>query len=64
MEVFLSQLENKIFKMSCDNLKNSNTSKEEWQAIRALADDCTIVIKRADNGSCVVLWDNGLSVRN
>ena len=50
--------------MSCDNLKNSNTSKEEWQAIRALADDCTIVIKRADNGLCVVVWDNGLSVRN
>ena len=57
LEVFLSQLENEIFKMPFDNLKHSNTSKEEWQAIRALADDCTIVIKRADKGSCVVAWD-------
>ena len=51
LEVFLSQLENEIFKMPFDKLKHSNTSKEKWQAIRALTDDCTIVIKRAD--SCV-----------
>ena len=38
-------------------MKHSNTSKEEWQAIRALADDRIIVIKRADKGSCVVVWD-------
>ena len=43
--------------MSFDNLKHSNTSKEEWQAIRALADDRTIVIKGAGKGSCVVAWD-------
>ena len=55
--IFLSQLENEIFKMPFDNLKHSNTSKEEWQAIRALVDDRTIVIERADKGSCVVVWD-------
>ena len=46
--------------MPFDNLKHSNTSKEEWQAIRTLADDRTIVIKRADKvvtGSCKVVWD-------
>ena len=50
-------MENEIFKIPFDNLRHSNTSKEEWQAIRALADDCTISIKRADKGLCVVVWD-------
>ena len=50
-------MENEIFKIPFDNLKHSNTSKEEWQAIRALADDRTISIKRADKGLCVVVWD-------
>ena len=43
--------------MAFDNLKHRNTSKEEWQAIRALADDRAIAIKRADKGSCVAAWD-------
>ena len=32
-------------------------SKNEWDAIRYLADDKNIAIKRADEGSCVVIWD-------
>ena len=43
--------------MTFDKLKHSNTSKEEWQVIRALADDRGIVIKRADKGSCEVVWN-------
>ena len=43
--------------MLFDKLKHSNTSKEDWQAISALADDRTIVIKKADEGSCVVILD-------
>ena len=31
-------------------------SKEEWEALRGLADDKSIVIKQADKGSCVVVW--------
>ena len=57
LEVFLSQMEKEIFKMSFDNLKYSNTSKEDWQEVIALADDHTIVIKWADEGSCVIAWD-------
>ena len=34
-----------------------NFFKEEWQAMRALANDRSIVIKKADKGSCVVVWD-------
>ena len=32
-------------------------SREEWQAVRSLADDRSIVIKNADKRSCVVVWD-------
>ena len=31
--------------------------KEEWLAMRGLAEDRNIIIKPADKGSCVVLWD-------
>ena len=34
-----------------------NLSKEEWLAMRGLAEDCNIIIKLADKGSCVVVWD-------
>ena len=39
------------------SLGYSNISKEEWQAMRALANDRSIVIKKADKGSCVIVWD-------
>ena len=32
-------------------------SREEWQAVRSLADERIIVIKKAGKGSCVVVWD-------
>ena len=32
-------------------------SKLEWEAIRSLAGDKSIGIKKADKGSCVVFWD-------
>ena len=57
VEVFLSQVESDLFKAIERRLGYSNVSKEEWDAIRSLADDKNIVIKRADKGSCVVIWD-------
>ena len=38
-------------------MRYSNLSQEEWRAVRSLADDRSIVIKKADKGSCVVVWD-------
>ena len=32
-------------------------SREKWQAVRYLADERIIVIKKAGKGSCVVVWD-------
>ena len=48
--VFLSQLQKEIFILSEKPLRYSNLSKEEWQAVRSLANDCNIVIKKADKG--------------
>ena len=57
LEVFLSELEIEIFEKVDSKLGYSNFSKEEWQAMSALVDDRSIVIKRADKGSTVVVWD-------
>ena len=53
LEVFLSQIENELFKIVKTPLGYSNLYKEEWVAIRTLADDRNIVTKKADKGSCV-----------
>ena len=39
------------------DLKYFNTSKEEWQSVRSLADNRSIVIKKADKDSWVAVWD-------
>ena len=55
LEVFLSQVESELFKETQDSLRYSNLSQEEWRPVRSLADDRSIVIKKADKGSCVVV---------
>ena len=45
------------FKIPKELLGYSNLSKLEQEAIRSLAGDRSIVIKKADKGSCVVVWD-------
>ena len=57
IEVFLSQLEKEIFTLSQKPLRYSNLSQAEWQIVRSLANDRNTVIKKADKGSCVVIWD-------
>ena len=57
VDVFLSQIEQEIFKEVQSPLGYSNLSKEEWKAVRSLANDRNIVIKKADKWSCVVIWD-------
>ena len=34
-----------------------NLTKEEWLVMRSPAEDRSIIIKPADKGSCVVVWD-------
>ena len=57
LEVYLSQVEYKLFSIVDESIRYSNVSKEEWVAMRSLADDRSIVIKKADKGSCIVAWD-------
>ena len=52
VEVFLSQIEQEIFKEVQSPLGYSNLSKEEWKAVRSLAN-----YRNTDKGSCVVIWD-------
>ena len=57
LEVFSSQVESELFKETQDSLHYSNLSQEEWREARSLAHDRFIVIKKADKGTCVVVWD-------
>jgi len=57
VEVFLKEIEKELLKIPKKSLPYSNLSKSEWQAVRSLADDRNLVIKKADKGSCVVVWD-------
>ena len=57
LEGFLNQIKKELFELAETSLGYSNFSKEAWQAMRALANDRSIVIKKADKGSSVVVWD-------
>ena len=57
LEVYLSQVENELFSITDEPIRYSNLSKEDWIAMRSLADDRSIVIKKADKVSYIVVWD-------
>ena len=57
MELFLTQIERELFEIPEKCLGYPNFSKEEWECMRSLANDRSIVMIKADKGSCVVLWD-------
>ena len=48
LEVFLREIGKELFSCIDCNLGYSNLSSEEWRAMRSLADDRSIVIKKAD----------------
>ena len=57
LKVFLSRVEEELFTVIERRVKHSNLSQEGWKAIRSLADDRNIVIKKAQKDSCVIIWD-------
>ena len=58
IELYLSRLEEEILALQKNfNSKYSNLTKEERNAIYSLRDDNTIIIKEADKGSGIVVWD-------
>ena len=57
VELFLSKLESELFSFLPGKSQACNFTKEEWLAMRSLAEDWSIIVKPADKGSCVVVWD-------
>ena len=57
VELFLSKLESELFSSLPGKPQAYNLTKEEWLAMRSLAEDRSIIIKPADKGSCVIVWD-------
>lgn len=55
-EVFLGESEKAIFKIPAEHCRYNNTSTEEWEAIRYLADEVNIAIKKAAKMSFVIIW--------
>ena len=55
--MFLIKVEQDLFKTIETPTRYSNLSNDEWKAIRSLASDRSIVIKKANKGSGVVLCD-------
>ena len=57
MELFLSRLEKELFSFLPGKPQSYTLTKEEWKAMRNLAEDWSVIIKPADKGSCVVILD-------
>ena len=57
IEMYLSVIENQIMEITEEGNNYSNLSKEELSALRGLQNDSNIIIKSADKGSGVVVWD-------
>ena len=53
----LSQMEEEIFSFLPGDSVSYNLTKEEWKAMRGLAEDGSIVIKSAEKRSSIVLYE-------
>ena len=57
IEVYMSSLEEKLIKIEIPKDKYNSLTSKERQALYDLKNDKNIVIKGADKGSAVVIWD-------
>ena len=63
LELFLSHVEHELFKITKQDLWYSKIFKEESGAIRSLADDRSIVIKKLIKvRSCIAVWGRNVYV--
>ena len=63
LEMFLSKIEQDLFKVIGTPIRYSNLSDDKCKAITSLADDRNIVIKKVDKGSAVVIGQGRLYQR-
>ena len=57
LEMYLSEIEEEFMKINEHGMNYSNLSKEERDALYYLSHDDSIIIKPADKGSGIVIWD-------
>ena len=57
LELFLSKVKEDIFSVLPGHPKKFNLNREEYLSMRSLQNDRSIIIKPADKGSAVVVWD-------
>ena len=50
-------MEHELFSFLPGKPQSYNLTREEWEALKNLKEDRLIIIKPADKGSCVVVWD-------
>ena len=53
----MSSVEKALLEDIGTSLRYSNLSTDGWKARRSLIDDRIIVLKKADKGSTVVVWE-------
>ena len=57
IEIYLSCPEERLFDIDIFSKRFNNLTKEERNALYNLRDDPSVIIKDADKGSAVVVWD-------
>ena len=57
IETYLSCLEERLLDIEIPLKRYNNLTKDERDALYSLKDDPSIIIKSADKGSVVVVWD-------
>ena len=57
LELYLSEIEDEILKIDKSGKNYPNLTKDEREALETLMRDENIIIKPADKGSAVVVWD-------
>ena len=57
IETYLSSLEERLLDIEIPSRRYNNLTKEERDALYSLRDDSSVIIKGADKGSVVVVWD-------
>ena len=55
---FQLEIEEEILKINEEGKNYPNLSKEEREALKKLIENKNIIIKPADKGSAIVIWDN------
>ena len=55
--MYLSEIEEELMKINEHGMNYSSLSKEERDALHNLSNDDSIIIKPADKGSGIVIWD-------